>query len=431
MPRVSSERHTAESPLSLGPFRALRYGPAVALERALAPPYDVVERDEIAALAADPHNIVRVVLPNSPTEAAATLSSWAADGILRRDVVPGVYVYEQATGGDDGSPAKVVQRGLIGALDLSATGAVLPHEDVMPGPVADRADLMRATEANLEPIWLLYRGKDAAVPAIVAEVTTGAPLAEARTPDAVRHRLWAITEPETLRAMAADLASRQALIADGHHRHAAYGRLRAERHAAGAGPGPWDSGLALLVDLDAYPPELGAIHRHVDHLSAPDAAALADRLPGLSGSKVTLGWREVLASLAPGTIALTDRSDEVWLIKVVDPDLVDATVRLGLGGPAPETLPPEAWRRLDTVLLHDVLLPAWHAAEADVTYHHDAEHAVDRTAHDAGTAVLLAPVDVADVFALAEQGVRMPRKSTSFGPKPRSGLVLRTFADDQ
>jgi uncharacterized protein (DUF1015 family) len=97
----------------------------------------------------------------------------------------------------------------------------------------------------------------------------------------------------------------------------------------------------------------------------------------------------------------------------------------------PDDLPPPAWRALDTVLLHHVLLPAWATADAAVTYHHDAAHAVDRARDEGGCAVLLAPVDVADVFGLAEQGVRMPRKSTSFGPKPRSGLVLRTFAADR
>ena len=31
------------------------------------------------------------------------------------------------------------------------------------------------------------------------------------------------------------------------------------------------------------------------------------------------------------------------------------------------------------------------------------------------------------VIGIAAQGERVPRKSTSFGPKPRTGLVLRTF----
>jgi len=44
-------------------------------------------------------------------------------------------------------------------------------------------------------------------------------------------------------------------------------------------------------------------------------------------------------------------------------------------------------------------------------------------------AVLCSPMTAADVYAVAAQGRIVPRKSTSFGPKPRTGLVIRTFAD--
>ena len=91
---------------------------------------------------------------------------------------------------------------------------------------------------------------------------------------------------------------------------------------------------------------------------------------------------------------------------------------------------PARWQALDTALLHEVLLPAWRIGEDSFNaFHHDAEGAVHTAARDGGVAVLMAPVDVADVLALAAAGVRMPRKSTSFGPKPRSGFVLRTFAE--
>jgi uncharacterized protein (DUF1015 family) len=56
---------------------------------------------------------------------------------------------------------------------------------------------------------------------------------------------------------------------------------------------------------------------------------------------------------------------------------------------------------------------------------HDAAGALRAAARSQGTAVLLKPVHVADVLAVAARGERMPRKSTSFGPKPRTGLVLR------
>jgi hypothetical protein len=49
----------------------------------------------------------------------------------------------------------------------------------------------------------------------------------------------------------------------------------------------------------------------------------------------------------------------------------------------------------------------------------------DRTPpSDADAVLLLAPVPLTDVLAVHAAGGRMPRKSTYFTPKPRSGLVL-------
>src|SRR5262249_61989826 len=70
-------------------------------------------------------------------------------------------------------------------------------------------------------------------------------------------------------------APRQALIADGHHRYAAYLELQARKRAAGRDAGPWDAGLALLVDGQAFPPHIGAIHRVIPGLSAPEAVQRA------------------------------------------------------------------------------------------------------------------------------------------------------------
>src|SRR5579875_2578568 len=151
--------------LELAPLRGVRYVPGrvSALAEVTSPPYDVIAPGgESQLMAADPHNVVRLILPRrspghagSPyREAAELLRQWLAEGILAADPAPALYVYEQAAGGE------VVQRGLIGALRLSppGDGVVLPHEEVAPGPVAGRLALMEATEANLEPIFLLYDG---------------------------------------------------------------------------------------------------------------------------------------------------------------------------------------------------------------------------------------------------------------------------------
>ena len=157
--------------LALAPFRGVRYAPdrVSGLAEVTSPPYDVIGQEAAQQLLdADPHNVVRLILPREhpghPGEeyhdAAVLLREWRRDGVLVADEQPALYVYEQRRGRPDGTGPEVLQRGLIGALRLAPPSAriVLPHEDVMPGPVRGRRQLMEATEANLEPIFLLYDG---------------------------------------------------------------------------------------------------------------------------------------------------------------------------------------------------------------------------------------------------------------------------------
>lgn len=157
------EETPAGSGLELTPFRGLRYDPdrVGSLAAVTSPPYDVIVRPDglLELESADPYNIVRLILPQDGTpaarnqQAADTLRHWLSEGILAADPEPGLYVYEQRDG-------DLLQRGVIGNLRLSepSDGVVLPHEDVMPHVIADRAALMRATSANLEPLLLTYRG---------------------------------------------------------------------------------------------------------------------------------------------------------------------------------------------------------------------------------------------------------------------------------
>lgn len=410
--------------LALLPFRGVRYAAdeATDLARLTSPPYDVLDAEGVLALeSADSHNVVRLILPRDDDSgpegryqhAASTLRGWLADGVLQVDPEAGLYVYEQAL--DD----HVVQRGLLGNLGLRdpVERIVLPHEDVMAGPVADRLELMRAARANVEPILLMYDGGEGPTPAILDGLATGTPLAAAKTADGIEHRVWQLTDATDLSTVAADLAGRQALIADGHHRYAAYRALQAELDPA-QGAGPWDSGLALLVDLRAHPPHVGAIHRSIAALDLADALAVADEL--FTISPVDVPDAEAAAGrLEPGELLLTTADGRGALMTVRDHDAVESLIASDQ---------PQQWRHLDTAVLHRVLAEhLWKASDEQIGYHHDVPGAMRAAARTHGVAVLLAPVTVQQVLDLAAEGVRMPRKSTSFGPKPRTGLVLRTF----
>jgi uncharacterized protein (DUF1015 family) len=410
--------------LRLAPFRALRF-PGPDLAPLLSPPYDVIDANERRELeAADPHNVVRLILPREAEgepgsayrAAAALLASWRDAGVLVADDTPALYVYEMQEG-------EARTRGLVGAVGLTPpeAGVVLPHENTMAGPVADRLALTEATQANLEPIYLVYSGGGAASRA-VASVDALEPLVSVDV-DGVTHRLWALTDADTLHAVAGDLLPRRAVIADGHHRYATYLRHQADRHAAGDGAGPWDRGLALLVDVSTYGPQVHAIHRYVPGLALADAVSRA--AAGFTTRPVDAD--SALAELAAATGApaflLTD--GESWVL-LTDPakDQVD------------EALPAErsaAWRGLDVTVAHRLLIDRlWGLQDTEdvVGFEHDVPAAVAAARRTGGTALLLNPTPVEAVAAVAEAGERMPRKSTLFTPKPRTGLLLRAYADE-
>ncbi len=416
--------------LELAPFAALRYDVARAggLAAVTSPPYDVIDEAERAALEdRSPYNIVRLILPRDsgpePTSryaaAARSLAAWRRDGVLRMDPSAALYVYEETSDGH-------VQRGLLGAVGLQPpeAGVILPHENTMAGPVADRLALTEATATNLEPIFLVYEGGGAASEAVAA-VDTAEPLLVVRTDDGVTHRLWSLTEPELLGAVAGDLAPRRAVIADGHHRYATYLQHQRNRHAAGAGRGPWDRGLAFLVDVAAFGPQVHAIHRTVPGLGLPAAARLA--ADGFRVEPVDGGLEPGVAALAAAGAAgpaflLVGADGAGSLLTEPDPD------RLAAALPAQRSA---AWRGLDVTIAHRYLIgELWGLADREdvVLFHHDVPAAVRAAADTGGTALLLNPTPVGSVAAVAAAGERMPRKSTLFTPKPRTGLVLRPLA---
>lgn len=429
--------------LALAPFRGVRYAQqrVSGLAAVTSPPYDVIGQDSAQQLRdADPHNVVRLILPpprpgqpwGDYQEAARLLRDWLAEGILATEDAPALYLYQQrlvdpGPGAGDG----VLQRGLIGAVRLAPPEAriVLPHEDVMPGPVLGRRQLMEATEANLEPIFLLYDGGPETVTArLSAELAAfGEPVLTARTEDGIEHALWPLTDPAAQTAIAADLAPRQALIADGNHRYAAYLQMQADRRAAGDGPGPWDYGLALLVDQTSFPPTIGAIHRVIPGLDPGEAverakAAFTVRpLPGgVAGLPAALD--ALAAAGQAGAAFLVAGRGQLHLLS--DPDRVRLEAAMPPGKSA-------AWRRLSSAALRELLLgDLWQIADDERTVqvvHHDAARAVAQADQAGGTAVLVNALTTADVYEVAAEGERLPRKSTSFAPKPRTGLVLRSF----
>lgn len=398
-------------PLTLAPFRGLRFDPEVVgdLSTVISPPYDVLDADTVRTLEqANRRNIVRLILSRRferPYLAVRDrLEKWRDKGALRADDQPTLYVYEYTA-------EQATVRGLIGLVGLRTEheGVVLPHEDVMPAPVEDRTVLMRTTETNLEPILLVHEGTDR-LAELVDDSTRGTPLADFVALDGSCHRLWAITAADCHRAIGDELAGGTALIADGHHRYAAYLALqRALRDPAlPDGASPWDHGLAMLVDQRSHALRVGPIHRSVAAMTIADLQDLADER---TDELELLPDREAAFAALPAG----GRTDLVSF--VVSDGHVWGVLR------TPRTHP------VDAGVLHETLLPAWGVAEEQVGYHHSLDQALGATSRAAGLVVAVSPPTLSEVMAVSARGIRMPRKSTSFSPKPRMGVVMRDLRD--
>jgi uncharacterized protein (DUF1015 family) len=359
-------------PLRLAPFRGLMLTPGKigdpASARAFARPY---------------------------RDVAARLSTWQRRGQLHQDAGAAVYLHEYTSGG-------ITVRGLVGALDISrravdrADRVVYPHEGVHPVQAEELAERMAEMQMNPAPILLVHRGPRS-VRLLLHEVLASAPDHQFTDRADQRHRVWAITDPDRLQALDTGLADSRALIADGHHRYAAYLRLQ-QLHPGGA----HDLGLAMLVDQDETPLFLGAIHRV---LVGPTLAELRTAA-GQAGAELhDLPEEAAVAALGPDVLVATDGT--TW-----------STIRLAASA-----------GRAAVEVLHGDIVPRLPRLPQRVGYHHAVDEALAHASRSRAVAVLMPAPDFDLVLRIVAADRLLPEKATSFQPKPSVGVLIRSLLD--
>ncbi|MGH9057081.1 MAG: DUF1015 family protein [Acidimicrobiales bacterium] len=391
------------------PFPGLRYSRshAPSLDSVVCPPYDVISEPERVVLEArSPSNIVRLELPHDDADlagdryvgAARLLDAWRDGGILHRDSAPALYGYRMTYSDPGGAPRRTV--GVVGALGLEPPGkGILPHEHTTPKAKSDRLDLMRATRANISPIWVLspVTGLSGYLhpPEHPRDHTTD--------DDRVRHEVWPITDPAQIELIAAAVESRPVLIADGHHRYETALGYRDEQVRSGSGADA-SSIMALVVELAEGELSVQAIHRLVDGL--PHGFDLPAALePWFDLTPTEPADRTISQRMSDaGAMALLTRSG-AWLARPRPPlqaaaahDLDSSRLDIALAGLPPHQL---------------VYQHGWDRCAAAVA------------TGQAGAAVLLRPASIEQIAEISRGGEKMPPKTTFFWPKPRTGMVVR------
>ena len=403
------------------PFAGIRYrGASTELAALVAPPYDVIDEDQRAALeAADEHNAVRLILPRDASvegdryaRAADTFAEWRASTVLAADPAPRFYAYRMEF--TDPHGARRHTRGVIGALKLPERGDddVLPHERTLPKAKSDRLALLRAMRVNVDPIWGLTLGSG-----LTALLEPAAPLAACVDPEGVRHEIAAVDDPETIAAIRWVVGDAPLVLADGHHRFETALNYRNELRSTGIAPGGADAIMTFVVELADDELCIEPIHRLIEAPSGTDVRAqIADVFDVRdAGANTPDGVEALEASMhAEHGLGLVD--DRGLALAVPHADARAAA----LAGEHP------AVAATDTAVIEALVVPR--LPDATWQYRHDAHGVaalVDKRV--ATAAILCSPVSVALTRAAAVDRVRMPQKTTFFWPKPRTGMVFRTL----
>ncbi len=431
------------------PFRGLRFDEAVVgpTGRVVCPPYDVISPlEQLTLYGESPFNVVRLELgleypeddasSNRYTRAAATLRRWLEAGALREEPEPALYLYEQqfTYGGET-----LVRRGMLADLRLAPwdEGVVLPHEETLAKPKADRLELMRATACDLSPIFLLFDDPTGGVSQLMAEASATPPTVTADTGDGQIHRLWVLPAADH-GALVSALQSPQLYVADGHHRYETELSYRDERRVGdprGSADAPYNFGMMLLVD--ARDPGLVVLptHRMVRGVDPLRLEALEATLS--EGFEIEGVDTEGLdaSTLAEALLRrMRERGQEGPALGIYRPGSAALLTprESALPRPSSSGKEPSARPLLDVDVLHDQLLkpllgigPEQLKAGNNVGYTRDAAEAVEAVEKGSSQAAfLLNPTRVEQVLETARARGKMPQKSTYFYPKPVTGLVI-------
>ncbi|MDJ0365825.1 DUF1015 domain-containing protein [Hymenobacter sp. H14-R3] len=426
------------------PVRGWRYNPALSAEidEVVSPLFDVVSVRQREALYRNPLNSIHLSVPRaegelSPTQAAARrLAQWQAAGVLRQDGLPGIYVYYQYFR-LPGEGRERCRKGFmchIRATDW-ADNVVLRHENTLPAAVSDRAELLAELQFQTSATHGLYRDEAFALEALMDEAIQD-PLCQTEEDyQGARDVLAVIQDAGVIRRFQAVLASRQVILADGHHRYEGSLAYRQARQLA-AGPAgslghePWNFHLMYLTNAASDDVRILPTHRVLRELpgNLTDAGLLA-RLAAYF-TVVPQAEAQDLPELMAG---------KRWAFGLVLPS---GAYKLRL---RPEVHAQLDWpttpevKDLDLTVLHYFVLekvlgivgPDAQRRWAGVAYVRglaECLQQVDRG--EARAAFLTNEVTMAQVEAVCHSGAVMPAKSTFFYPKTLAGLLFASLAEE-
>jgi uncharacterized protein (DUF1015 family) len=383
-------------------------------------PYDVVDRNEAAALArGNPHSLLHVdraeidlpegVDPYSPQVYEKALENFQllqADGTLMREGAPCVYLYQQRMGNH-------VQTGVAAVCHIEdyENDIIKKHEKTRRDKEDDRTRLIDTISADTGPVFLTYRDS-AEIDALVSTVKKETPLFDFTAPDGIQHTVWRVAGGSAIVTAFAKIPV--SYVADGHHRTASAVRVGRERRVKNSHhDGTENYNWFLAVLFPASQLQILPYNRSVHDLNGRTPEAFLAEI----SKTFTVTENASPAPAGPGGVSMYLAGK--WR---------------GLTWTPAEDADPIS--RLDVTVLQDQLLaPVLGIDDPRTSKRIDFVGGIRGTDElmrlvDSGrgaVAFSMYPTTVTQLMDIADASQIMPPKSTWFEPKLRSGLFIHTL----
>lgn len=421
------------------PFKGLLYNQTkVAIEDAIAPPYDVISPEQQQKLyERNPHNVVRLILGREEDRyawAAHHLQEWMKRSILVRDLKPAVYILCQTFTTVSGQT--VTRKGFVALCRLEEFDKkiVLPHEKTLAKPREDRFKLFKATNANFSQIFSLYSDPEQYIDRMMNGFSKTTPVIDVTYED-VHNQMWRLHDAQAIKHIQNFLESKQVLIADGHHRYEtalAYRDLMRSQNPKHTGDEPYNYVMMFFTNIDDDSLVIYPTHRIVHSLQNFDRKQFLQDIQQhflLREIKDEEMLMQALASSPVRSFGLAVEGEQwLFLLSLKPTSVLQKIIK--------DSIPNEV-KELDVSLLHSAVLrdilrisPEAQEQKLNIDYVRLAKDAFQAVrSKKAQMAFLMNATKIEEIRSVAKAGYTMPQKSTYFYPKLLSGLVMNLLSE--
>ena len=415
--------------VGIRPFKAIRYTQKAGdPENLITQPYDKIDPEmQNEYYEKSPYNYCRLILPmedNKYEIANQRIEQWLKKGVMAKETEPAIFVSRQEFTLDG---KKFERTGLIAALRLYSysENMVFPHEVTYKAPKADRLNMLRTVQKDLEPVFLIYSDPERKTIDFVQEIAKTKSVIQVTDSLQVKHTVWRVTDPQKIKQLQANLSSKTMVITDGHHRYESALAYRDEMRSKGN----WSEDSAFNFHMCYMVPiqEEGLVvlptHRLLKEFKLTDEVLQGFKcFFDVSEIKPTVEALEdfLKSHVNEHSCCVYDGSKAYGLSLKHDKsvyEFVNANV-------SKET------KIFDVVILRDIvfkfiLKTGQLNMDENILYVRWTKAAVEKVNRgEASIAFLVNPISAQTVAEIAQQHELLPEKSTDFYPKMVSGLMM-------